>query len=78
MTSLLNVAEGILDAEEYRDYNLSDIESVQQYASAGLDYVISDNQAELVRDCCLNWLKNGEFGSSYDYYNMIVKKLSDD
>ena len=73
--TLLDVAEGILDdaARESRDENLSSIEAVNQYAIGGLDEYLSDEEATLVRDCCLEWLEKGR--NQNDYFFMITDKL---
>lgn len=79
MSRKLRVAEGIIDsaAEEYRDINLKDVDAVIAYATS-MDIELSYEEAEKVREACLNWVEAAEAGKvagSYDYYAIVTEPL---
>jgi hypothetical protein len=81
MTSLLKVAEGILDsaASEYLDDNLSSIDSVQAYAENGCEISLSDDEATEVLNACRAWVEgteSGKLNGTNDYYYTVKKSLS--
>ena len=80
MTSLLKVAEGILDsaASEYLEDNLSSIDSVQAYAENGCEISLSDDEAKKVLNACKAWVdgtESGKLNGSNDYYYTVKKTL---
>lgn len=56
------IADAIMDsaAAEYRDFNLSGIEAVQDYAFNAMDMVISDNEAEAILNACRSYIEHIE------------------
>ena len=54
---LLQVAEAVMDsaAEEYREANLSSIESVQDYAENGMGIVLNDAEAQKILSVCRHY-----------------------
>jgi hypothetical protein len=82
-TKLLEVAEGILDsaAHEYREENLSSLESVKAYAENGCDIYLSDDEAKQVLDACKTWVdgtESGDLNGTNDYYYAVKKALLGD
>ena len=77
--SLITVAEAILDeaAEEYRDENLANIESVARYADS-INIQLSDYHAEAVLVVCKLWIENTEednWNGTNDYYHHVTTPL---
>jgi len=62
--SLVTVAEAILDeaAEEYRNENLANKESVARYADS-INIQLTDYHADAVLTVCKLWIENTEEGN---------------
>jgi hypothetical protein len=77
--SLITVAEAILDeaAEEHRDQNLANKESVARYADS-IDIQLSDYHADAVLTVCKLWIENTEedhWNGTDDYYEYVTTPL---
>lgn len=77
--NLFEIADFLLDdaIKEYRAINLRDTVSVQIYASHALDMYISDEEAQIILECCKNWINYDGNEASNDYYNIVEKPLCD-
>lgn len=66
-TRTYEIAAAIMDsaAAEYRDFNLSGIEAVQDYAFNAMDITISDNEAEAILNACHDYLAHVQ-SSNFD------------
>ena len=77
MTSLFQVADGILDASEYVEENLSSVDSVQLYAEyCGIK--ITDKEASLIITVCRAWLEgtaSGNLNGTNDFYHTVQAPL---
>jgi hypothetical protein len=77
--SLITVAEAILDeaAEEHRDQNLANKESVARYADS-INIQLTDYHADAVLTVCKLWIENTEEGNwngTGDYYEYVTEPL---
>ena len=81
-TRTYEIAAAIMDsaAAEYRDFNLSGIESVQDYAFNAMDIVISDSEAEAILNACRSYIEytespnfNGQGSLAWD--NLVRRPL---
>ena len=77
--SLITVAEAILDeaAEEHRDQNLANKESVARYADS-INIQLSDYHAGAVLTVCKLWIENTEednWNGTDDYYEYVTTPL---
>jgi hypothetical protein len=77
--SLITVAEAILDeaAEEHRDENLANKESVARYADS-INIHLSDYHAWAVLSVCKLWIENteeGRWNGTDDYYHYVTEPL---
>lgn len=71
------VADGIMDkaVEEFRDTNLKDAESVQQYADGGLNIWIGIAEAEFILGVCKKILEMRAEGADINWYNDFEEPL---
>jgi hypothetical protein len=77
--SLITVAEAILDeaAEEYRDQNLANKESVARYADS-INIQLTDYHADAVLTVCKLWIENTEedhWNGTDDYEEHVTEPL---
>ena len=81
MSKLVKVAEGILDsANDYTAENLENISEVQGYAFYGLSILLSNAEAERVREACLKYLEQSKDCAQCGplYFEIITKGLGNE
>lgn len=68
-TRTYEIADAIMDEAEYeyREFNLANIQSVQNYAFNGMDIVISDEEAEAILTACRAFIEYVKTHSTVRY-----------
>ena len=77
MSNLYEIAEAIMDpaAAEWRDENLADAATVEDYAFNAMGVVITPEQAEKIRSALQDYI-DSDASSSNDWHHMVKVKLA--